>query len=95
VEATDGDEILEIARDVQPDLIILDMMMPGRSGIDVIGELRADSAVDAIPVLMLTARAQAADREAALGAGASDFLTKPFSPAELVDRVRQLVSTDR
>jgi CheY-like chemotaxis protein len=95
VEARDGDEALERARSLRPDLILLDMMMPGRSGIEVLGELQADPATAGIPVLMLTARAQAADREAATRAGASRFLAKPFSPRELATLVEELLGEAR
>ena len=82
-EARDGDEAIAQARELKPDLILLDMMMPGRSGIDVLEELRADPDLAAIPVVMLTARTQAADREAAADAGVDRFVAKPFSPLEL------------
>lgn len=84
VEAGDGDEALLRARDRCPDLILLDMMMPGRSGLDVLREVRRDPDLAQVPVIMLTARTQAADREAAEQAGADTFLAKPFSPTELV-----------
>jgi CheY-like chemotaxis protein len=83
VEARDGDEAIARARELKPDLILLDMMMPGRSGIDVLEELRAEPELAATPVVMLTARTQAADREAAAGAGVNRFVAKPFSPREL------------
>ena len=84
VEAGDGDEAVRRARDCRPDLILLDMMMPGRSGLDVLREVRRDADLAQIPVVMLTARTQATDREAAEEAGADSFLGKPFSPTELV-----------
>jgi CheY-like chemotaxis protein len=90
-EARDGDESIELARKFEPDLIILDMMMPGRSGLEVMAELRADDRFANTPVIMLTARAQAADREAALQAGVTRFLAKPFSPVELASIVEELV----
>src|SRR5437588_5521091 len=92
IEARDGDEAVALARTAQPDLILLDMMMPGRSGIDVLGELRRDPKLGTTPVIMLTARAQAEDREIAEHAGADFFLTKPFSPLELADVVDKLLS---
>jgi CheY-like chemotaxis protein len=91
VEARDGDEALELARQLRPNLILLDMMMPGRSGIEVLEELRADRELREIPVVMLTARAQATDRERAERAGADRFLTKPFSPLELARVVDELL----
>lgn len=93
VEARDGDEALEVTRRVRPDLILLDMMMSGRSGLEVLEELRADPELAAIPVVMLTARTQAADREAAERAGATRFLAKPFSPLELMRTVEELLAS--
>ena len=69
VEAEDGDESLELARRLRPDVVILDMMMPGRSGLDVLRELRRDDELRSAQVIMLTARAQAADRDTAVEAG--------------------------
>ncbi len=65
VEARDGNEALERAREARPDVILLDLMMPGRTGLDTLAELRADAELAEVPVVMLTARAQVADREAA------------------------------
>jgi PAS domain S-box-containing protein len=90
-EARDGDESLEVARRTQPDLIILDMLMPGRSGLEVLSELRKDPDLAQTPVIVLTARAQASDREAALRAEADRFLPKPFSPKELAAMVDELI----
>lgn len=90
VEASDGDEALARSRSARPDVILLDMMMPGKSGSEVLRELRSDPQTAATPVIMLTARAQAADRQAMDLAGATHYLTKPFSPlglATLVDEV--------
>jgi CheY-like chemotaxis protein len=95
VEARDGDEAVEQARLVQPDLILLDMMMPGRSGLEVLAELRRDPELRGIPVVMLTARAQVTDREAAELAGADRFLAKPFSPLELDSVVKELLGNGR
>lgn len=92
VEARDGDESLEIARSVRPDLVVLDMMMPGRSGLEVLGELRADPELAETAVVMLTARTQAADRAAVAEAGADRYLPKPFSPAELLSLVEELLA---
>ena len=89
-EAADGNEALAKARDVRPDLILLDMMMPGRTGLDVLNELRADDELSGTRVLMLTARTQADDRAAAATADA--YLSKPFSPARLADLVGQMLA---
>jgi CheY-like chemotaxis protein len=91
VEARDGDEAIERARNKRPDLILLDMMMPGRSGLDVLAEVRRDPVLGRTPVIMLSARAQATDREAAERAGADCYLAKPFSPGELAALVEQLL----
>jgi CheY-like chemotaxis protein len=91
IEARDGDEALEQARQLHPDLILLDMMMPGRSGLDVLAELRRDPALARTPVVMLTARTQVADREAAEAAGADRYLGKPFSPLQLISVVEELL----
>ncbi len=90
-EATTGDEGLRLARELAPDLVLLDMMMPGRSGLDVVQDLRADPSLADVAVVMVTARVQADDREAALAAGADAFLSKPFRPAELVALVSELL----
>lgn len=90
-EARDGYESLELARRLRPDLVILDMGMPGRSGLEVLQVLRADAELAAAPVVMLTAKAGAADRAAAAAAGASRFVAKPFRPAELAALVGELL----
>jgi CheY-like chemotaxis protein len=90
-EARDGDESLTRARELRPDLIVLDMMMPGRTGLEVLQELRTDPGFEQTPVVMLTARAQASDREEAERAGATHFVTKPFSPLKLASIVAELV----
>lgn len=90
-EARDGDESLALARELRPDVVVLDMMMPGKSGVEVLRDLRADPALAGTRVLMLTARAGEADRAAAAAAGADRFLAKPFSPLELARVVETLV----
>lgn len=95
VEARDGDESVELARACEPDLIVLDMMMPGRTGVEVLQELRAEERFADTPVIMLTARAQTADREAAVEAGASHFLPKPFSPLALANLVDELLNVHK
>jgi two-component system, OmpR family, response regulator len=92
-EARDGDESVQLARDLEPDLIVLDMMMPGRTGIEVLEELRTEERFRETPVIMLTARAQASDRLAAANAGATRFVSKPFSPIELGLIVEDLLSS--
>jgi two-component system alkaline phosphatase synthesis response regulator PhoP len=83
--AHDGEAALTLARVEQPDLIVLDLMLPGVDGLDVCRRLRQESGV---PIIMLTARVEEADRIVGLELGADDYVTKPFSPGELVARVR-------
>jgi CheY-like chemotaxis protein len=92
VEARDGDQALELARAERPDLIVIDMMMPGRSGTEVVAEIRADEELRTTPIVMLTARAQVTDRAAALAAGVDRFLAKPFSPLELAETIEELLA---
>jgi DNA-binding response OmpR family regulator len=76
-----------------PDMIILDVMLPGRSGFDILRDLRAHDLTKAIPVMMLTARGQEKDRELAQRLGANHFMTKPFSNTEVRDYVRSFMET--
>jgi two-component system phosphate regulon response regulator PhoB len=85
--AANGSEALAMARQERPALVVLDLMLPGLSGYDVLEELRANDATRGIAVLMLTARREEPDRIRGLTLGADDYLTKPFSPQELVLRV--------
>ena len=85
--AASGPDALETARRERPALVVLDLMLPGLSGYDVLERLRADDATRTIAVLMLTARREEPDRIRGLSLGADDYLTKPFSPQELVLRV--------
>jgi two-component system phosphate regulon response regulator PhoB len=85
--ATSGVEALDAARRERPALVVLDLMLPGMSGFDVLEQLRADPNTRDIAVLMLTARKEEPDRIRGLSLGADDYLTKPFSPPELVLRV--------
>jgi len=94
-EAEDGDQSIELARSLKPDVILLDMMMPGRSGLEVLELLRADPGLAQTPVVMLTARARASDRDAAVAAGADRYLAKPFSPLELISVVEELLEAGR
>ena len=85
-----GSSALKVIRKAMPDLGMLDVMLPGRSGFEILQDLRADPELQALPVLMLTARGQSRDREMAERAGVSRFMTKPFSNAEMLDAVRDL-----
>ncbi|MCR8550280.1 response regulator [Salipiger sp. P9] len=89
---SDGTTANEKLRACRPDLLILDVMLPGKSGYDILRELREDTATAELPVLMLTARGQSRDREMAERAGVSAFMTKPFSNAEMLETVRALVA---
>ncbi len=85
--AASGQDALDMARRERPSLIVLDLMLPGMSGFDVLEQLRGDDATRDVAVLMLTARREEPDRIRGLSLGADDYLTKPFSPQELVLRV--------
>lgn len=85
--ASNGTDALAIARQERPSLLVLDLMLPGMSGFDVLEHIRADESTRHIAVLMLTARKEEQDRIRGLSLGADDYLTKPFSPQELVLRV--------
>jgi signal transduction histidine kinase len=93
IEAVDGHQAVEKATQFLPDLILTDMMMPEKDGMEVCRELRARPATQAIPVVLITARADEETKLAALAAGASDFLPKPFSTTELHVRVKNLVDS--
>src|SRR5512133_2204803 len=89
--AEDGVEALEKVRANAPDAIVLDVMLPGMDGMEVCRNLRRDRRTAAIPVLMLTAKSAEVDRVLGLELGADDYLTKPFSPRELVLRLKKLL----
>jgi signal transduction histidine kinase len=93
LEAVDGNQAVEKTRQFLPEAVILDMMMPEKDGIEVCREIKANLSTKAIPVLMLTARADDDTKLAALNAGANDFLTKPFSTTELHVRLKNLVDS--
>lgn len=88
----DGADALGMIRRLTPDVLILDVMLPGRSGYEILQELRADPALVDLPVLMLTARGQDRDRDLAERYGASRFMTKPFSNTDVLTSVRELSS---
>jgi len=87
LRSLDGEGGFEIARDQRPDLILLDLMLPGMSGLEVCRRLKQDELTREIPVIMLTARAEESDVIVGLGLGADDYVTKPFRPRELCARV--------
>lgn len=91
VAVGDGAAAVEACRAQKPDLAVLDVMMPGVSGLDAIREIRADPSLADLPVILLTARAQESDVETGFHSGADDYITKPFSPRELASRVEALL----
>ncbi len=91
VTAADGAEALRKARSVQPALVILDLMLPEVNGLEVCKLVRRDPATSGVPILMLTAKAAEIDRVLGLELGADDYVTKPFSPRELILRVKKLL----
>jgi len=94
LEASDGSTALALAQERHPDAIVLDLMMPGMNGYEVLETLQQDGRTSDIPVLVLTAKSLRADRERSHRLGASGFLTKPFQPSELCDMVESLVPVD-
>ncbi|MFD1252012.1 putative transcriptional regulatory protein TcrX [Devosia equisanguinis] len=88
---TDGDAVLEGVRRLRPRMLVLDVMLPRRSGFDVLKQLRADVDTRALPVLILTAKGQQQDRRIAEELGADGFVTKPYANAEVVGAVRKLL----
>jgi DNA-binding response OmpR family regulator len=93
ITAADGQEGVERTRADRPDIVVSDVMMPRMSGLELVAELKGDPDTAAIPVLLLTAKAQQADISAGLDQGADDYVTKPFEPLELVDRVNRLLGS--
>ena len=88
----DGSDALEAVKgDKHYDLILLDIMMPGATGLEVLGKIRAMDERRSTPVVILTAKGQDADRQEAFSLGADDFLTKPFSPKKLLARIQQII----
>ena len=95
VTARDGQEALAKALEIEPDVVLLDVLMPRIDGYTVCARLRADDRGAAIPVILLTANFITADQEVARRAGADDFVVKPFDPCELMTRVKELVRARR
>jgi len=92
IAVSDGNAALAMARERSPDVALLDVMMPGLSGLELVTMLRSDSRTSSIPVILLTAKSQEFDVEAGLAHGAADYVVKPFSPRELVQRVNAVLS---
>ena len=93
--AVDGEQALERVRAEAPDLVVCDIMMPKVNGLEVVERLRADEATKGVPVILLSAKAQASEVQKGLDAGADDYITKPFDPLELIERVQALLQTSR
>jgi two-component system, OmpR family, alkaline phosphatase synthesis response regulator PhoP len=91
LEAEEGELALALVRRERPALVVLDLMLPGMSGLDICRTLRQDEETERVPILILTAKATEADRVVGLEMGADDYVTKPFSPRELLARVRALL----
>jgi DNA-binding response OmpR family regulator len=87
---SDGKTAYQRVADTRPDIVFLDVMLPGRSGFDILRDIRADSGLGNLPVLMLTAKGQVKDREMAERMGVSRFMAKPFSNTEVLASVREL-----
>ena len=89
VEAADGDQAWSLIKEYRPSLVLLDVQMPGMSGLDVLRSIKKDPNLTGTHVILLTAKAQESDVEAGLIAGADFYLTKPFSPLDLLTRVEE------
>jgi DNA-binding response OmpR family regulator len=87
LSATNGQDVLRLVPDAQAELLLLDVMMPGLSGFDVLAQLRAHRATELLPIIMLTAKAQDSDAQRGFSLGADDYVLKPFSPKALMSRV--------
>lgn len=91
VAATNGEDAFALAVNEKPDLIILDVMMPGQGGIETCRQIKADERISDIPVILLTARASRQNREEGQAAGADDYITKPFSPQKVIQAVQNFL----
>jgi DNA-binding response OmpR family regulator len=90
--AEDGEVALAEVAAQHPDVIVMDIMMPKVTGLEAVARLKADDATAGIPIILLSAKAQSSDVQAGLDAGADDYVTKPFEPSDLVDRVERLLA---
>ncbi|MBU1356323.1 MAG: response regulator [Candidatus Edwardsbacteria bacterium] len=91
ISANDGQSGLQKIKEEKPDMVLLDVMMPGLSGYEVCQKIREDAELAGIPVVILTAKGQERDREQGLTMGASDYITKPFSPNRLLELVKSMI----
>jgi DNA-binding response OmpR family regulator len=92
ISASDGAEGLAAVREQRPAVVVSDIMMPNMSGLDLVTAMQADAELAAIPVILLSAKAQAGDVRAGLDAGAVDYVTKPFEPLDLLQRVEAAIA---
>jgi DNA-binding response OmpR family regulator len=95
VAVSDGAAAVDACQEERPDLAVLDVMMPGMSGLDAVRAIRSDPGLSDLPVILLTARAQEDDVDTGFDSGADDYITKPFSPRELATRVQALLARAR
>jgi len=89
--ATNGEEAIAMIRESKPALMLLDVMMPKKNGYEVCHEVKSDPGLSDICIVMLTAKGQEADKDKGLSLGADDFITKPFSPTSIVERVKDIL----
>ena len=92
VTAADGEEGLRLASDTLPDIMLLDVMMPKLDGFEVLKQIRIREATRELPVILLSAKATTQDEYAGLTAGANEYMTKPFDPPDLIERVKKLLA---
>lgn len=92
LEAADGEEAMSTIRDERPSLVFLDVMMPRKNGYEVCSEVKQDPDLASTYIIMLTAKGQESDRDKGLSLGADEYMTKPFSPSRIVERVRELMA---
>ena len=93
--ATDGEEGFQRAQAEQPDVVISDIMMPRRDGLQLLDDLKADPRTEDLPVILLSAKAQRSEVQHGLDMGADDYITKPFDPLELIDRLNAVMTRPR
>jgi two-component system alkaline phosphatase synthesis response regulator PhoP len=89
--AVNGEEALNKVHEVKPSLMFLDVMMPKKNGYEVCREIKSDSSLKDIYIVILSAKGQEADKDKALNLGADEFITKPFSPVQVIERVKQIL----
>lgn len=89
---SDGKEALKKIRKMKPDLVLLDVMMPEMDGLEVCRKLKKDPQTKEIPIIMLTAKGQEVDKEKGRGVGVSDYITKPFSPSHLLNKIEEILT---